>query len=129
LGGSNGPAWCPQSRTARCESCGETWEPDDLTVPGRCPSCSNYRAIADRCEECPLTELDQLRTRSEAGRLFELIKELQFNSKHFSIPWSDVGASVGIGLSIFEEEINRKRIDEQNEQQDRWQSDELARKR
>ena len=80
---------------------------DDTNVPGSCPSCGSKLATINRCCKCGLDDLDDARTCSNAGRLFERLLELEFDAAHFDIPWTDVTAEEVRGLQILKEERDR----------------------
>ncbi len=70
-------------------------------------------ATVNRCGRCGLDDLDDARTYSNAGRLFERLLELEFDATHFSIPWSDVTAEEVRGLQILKEERDRHHREQQ----------------
>jgi hypothetical protein len=76
----------------------------DTNAPGACPQCGGWQFIVNRCGHCLLDDLDYVRTHSVAGRLFERVLELEFDTEHFSIPWSDVTAEEVRGLQVLKEE-------------------------
>ena len=53
--------------------------------------------------------LEYVRAHSNAGRLFERLLELEFDTKHFSVPWSDVTVEEQRGLQLLEEERDKYR--------------------
>jgi len=98
---------CEVANEVECAKCGTQWEPEDTNTPGRCPECGAYECQVNRCDRCPLNDLDHVRSNSSAGRLLERVLQLDFNTEHFAVSWADVSAEEVRGLQILKEERNR----------------------
>ena len=107
-GGEDGPAACPDANDVTCGKCGLVRTVDDTTAPGAC-ECGSVQCTVNRCDHCPVNELEYVRAHSNAGRLFERLLELEFDTKHFSVPWSDVTVEEQRGLQLLEEERDKYR--------------------
>lgn len=107
--------------------CGERWEPEsgDVTVYGYCPSCNAQAAVVERCEGCPVLEIEHQRARTQSGRLLERVLEHEFDCKHYVVDPSAVDVEVREGLKILEQERGkweketRERQEEEREEQRR----------
>lgn len=114
-GGEDGPRKCPSANDVICGACGCRREVEDTTAPGKCPQCGDWKFTVDRCGHCHLHDLDYAREHSSAGRLFERLLELEFDSQHFAIPWSDVTAEEVRGLQILKSERDRYQREQHEE--------------
>ena len=63
--------------------------------------------VVNRCERCPVNDLDGVRARSNAGRLFDRVLELEFDVAHFAVPWDQVTAEEVKGLQALKDERDR----------------------
>jgi predicted RNA-binding Zn-ribbon protein involved in translation (DUF1610 family) len=106
-GGADGPRGCPEANDVTCGKCGVKREVEDTAAPGPCPECGSWLFTINRCAHCKLDHLDDARAHSHAGRLFERVLELEFDTAHFSIPWSDVTAEEVRGLQVLKDERDR----------------------
>lgn len=106
-GGEEGPGGCPNANDVTCGKCGLRREVEDTGAPGDCPQCGGRQFTVNRCERCPVNELEYVRAHSGAGRLFERVLELEFDCDHFAVPWGDVTAEEVRGLQILKEERAR----------------------
>jgi predicted RNA-binding Zn-ribbon protein involved in translation (DUF1610 family) len=120
-GGESAGHACPKAQDAECIQCGHIWQPDDTGVTGACPECQGWNIQILRCEGCPVEELSYVRSHSHAGRLFERVLELEFDSTNFSVPWADVTAEEVKGLQILKDERDKY-------QRERAKRDEEARR-
>lgn len=57
-----------------------------------------------RCPNCPVLEVETARMSTPAGRLLERVLDLDFDTKHFRIDWSDITAEEAMALKILEQE-------------------------
>ena len=80
---------------------------EDTNTAGECPECGSRGYRVNRCEHCPVNELEYVRAHSQAGRQLERILELEFDTAHFSIPWHEVTSEEVKGLQILKEERDR----------------------
>ena len=110
---SNDPGGCPDSKTITCQNCGADTEVEDTGAPGGCAHCGSRRVVVQRCEQCPMHELEYVRSHSRAGRLFERVLELEFSCNNFVVPWSDVTAEEAVGLQILKDERDRYQREQQ----------------
>jgi hypothetical protein len=95
---------CPLADTARCAPCGYQWKTDDPNVPGPCPSCDQNASVAERCESCPVVEVEYYRANTQTGLLLDRVLEHEFDCKHYRIDPGDVSAEVREGLKVLEHE-------------------------
>ena len=98
---------CPNANDVTCQKCGARREVEDTTAPGDCPQCGSRQYVVNRCDSCPVNELEHVRAHSAAGRLFERVLELEFACDNFSVPWADVTAEEVKGLQILKDERDR----------------------
>jgi predicted RNA-binding Zn-ribbon protein involved in translation (DUF1610 family) len=117
-GGESAGSACPKALDAECGKCGYVWQPEDTTVTGACPGCGGWDIRILRCEGCPVEELSYIRSHSHAGRLFERVLELEFDTKNFSVPWSDVTAEEVKGLQILKDERDRYQRERAKEEEE-----------
>lgn len=61
----------------------------------------------NRCERCPVAELERMRAQSPAGQLFERVLELEFACENFEVPWGEVTAEEVKGLQILRDERSK----------------------
>ena len=106
-GGEDGPRGCPDANDVTCQKCGFVREVEDTAAPGVCPQCGDRQFTVNRCERCPVNELEYVRTHSSAGRLFERVLELEFDCANFAVPWDQVTAEEVKGLQALKEERDR----------------------
>ena len=124
-GEEQGALGCPQADTVRCVACGLCWRPDDIAVPGACPSCDQYAAVAERCESCPVGEVEHYRTTTWTGQLLDRVLEHEFDAKHYKVEPGDVSAEVREGLKVVEQERvrwekeTREKADQEREERQR----------
>ena len=98
---------CPNANDVTCQKCGSRREVEDTGAPGECPQCGSRQFVVNRCEGCPVNELEYVRAHSAAGRLFERVLELEFACDNFAVPWADVTAEEVKGLQILKDERDR----------------------
>ena len=106
-GGEDGPRACPDANDVTCQKCGTRREVDDTSAPGSCPQCGGRVCVVNRCDRCPMLELEHVRAHSNAGRLFERVLELEFDTANFAVPWSEVTAEEVKGLQVLKDERDR----------------------
>ncbi|MGD0497533.1 MAG: hypothetical protein ABSC23_03755 [Bryobacteraceae bacterium] len=106
-GGEDGPRGCPDANEVTCQKCGKVREVDDTTAPGSCPECGDRNCTINRCDHCPMSELEWVRSHSNAGRLFERVLELEFDVEHFAVSWGEITAEEVRGLQVIKEERDR----------------------
>ena len=88
---------------------------EDTGAPGGCPQCGARQFTVNRCDRCPITELEYVRAHSAAGRLFERVLELEFDCNHLAVPWEDVTAEEVKGLQVLEAERDRYAREQQRD--------------
>jgi hypothetical protein len=54
-----------------------------------------------------MSELEWVRSHSNAGRLFERVLELEFDVEHFAVSWGEITAEEVRGLQVIKEERDR----------------------
>lgn len=106
-GGEGAGASCSQAQDAECLDCRHSWECEDTSAPGACPGCGKWNITIRRCESCPVDLLSHVRAHSHAGRLFERALELEFDTKNFAVPWSEITAEEVKALQILKDERDR----------------------
>jgi hypothetical protein len=106
-GGEQGASACPQADMVRCVACGLGWKPDDIAVPGQCPSCEQYASVPERCEPCPVVEVEYYRASTWTGQLLDRVLEHEFDAKHYHVDPGSVSAEVREGLKVLEQERSR----------------------
>lgn len=116
-GGEDGPRGCPDANDVTCQKCGTRREVEDTSAPGECPQCGGRQFVVNRCDRCPMNELEYVRAHSGAGRLFERLLELEFDCAHFSVPWNEVTAEEVRGLQVLKEERERYLREQQKNNQ------------
>lgn len=107
FGGAEGPDACGQSKTVKCIHCGRRWDAPNVWAPGRCPSCGELGFTVERCETCPIWDLEEAREHSRAGKLLTRLIQLDFTVDRFRLGWSDVTAVEARGLQVLKEERDR----------------------
>jgi hypothetical protein len=107
--------------TVRCVVCEYRWQPDDIEQPGRCPSCDQNASVTERCDSCPVVEVEHYRTQTPTGHLLERVLEHEFDCKHYRIEPGDVSAEVREGLKILEGERSRWERDTHEKRQQEWE--------
>lgn len=60
--------------------------------------------IVERCDQCPLDELDHYRRSSDAGRLLDRVLQLDFAAGSLRVSWDEVTAEEVKALQILREE-------------------------
>lgn len=126
-GEDQGASACPLADTVRCIACGYIWKAEDVGVPGRCPSCDQNAAVAERCESCPAVEVEHYRATTSTGQLLDRVLEHEFDTKHYQIDPGNVSAEVREGLKILEHERTRweretrEKADQEREERQRVQ--------
>jgi hypothetical protein len=109
----------------RCVACGYRWKADDVNVPGPCPSCDQNASVAERCESCPVVEVEHYRATTPSGQLLDRVLEHEFDTKHYRVDPGDVSAEVREGLKVLEhertrwEKETREKADQEREEQQR----------
>lgn len=77
----------------------------NITEP--CPSCDQTASAAERCESCPVVEVEYYRMSTATGQLLDRVLEHEFDTKHYHVDPGDVSAEVREGLKILEGERTR----------------------
>ena len=103
-GGTEGGHQCENANDVTCTKCGLRRTVEDTGAPGLCPECGERVYRVERCSDCPVGELEHVRSHSRAGRLVDRILQLEFDSKYFSVPWSEVNAEEVKALEIMKDE-------------------------
>lgn len=98
---------CPLADTVRCVACGYRWQADNVNVPGRCSSCDQMASVAERCESCPVVEVEHYRATTATGQLLDRVLEHEFDCKHYRVDPGGVSAEVREGLKVLEGERSR----------------------
>jgi predicted RNA-binding Zn-ribbon protein involved in translation (DUF1610 family) len=108
-GEEQGASGCPLANTVTCVACQYHWVPEstDVNVPGPCPSCGQEATVAERCESCPVVEVEHQRADSSTGRLLERVLEHDFDCKHYRLDPGTVSAEIREGLKVLESERTR----------------------
>ena len=104
---------CPNANDVTCQKCGARREVEDTAAPGECPQCGSRQFVVNRCEQCPVNELEYVRAHSSAGRLFERVLELEFDCAHFAVPWHEITAEEVKGLQVLKDERDRYQREKQ----------------
>jgi hypothetical protein len=105
--------------------CGYRWRVDDVNAPGPCPSCDQIASTAERCDNCPVVEVDHYRANTSAGHLLDRVLEHEFDCKHYHIDPRGVSAEIREGLKVLEterrswERESREKADQEREEQQR----------
>jgi hypothetical protein len=124
-GEDQGASGCPLADTVRCVACGYRWKADDVNVPGPCLSCDQNASVAERCESCPVVEVEHYRATTSTGQLLDRVLEHEFDTKHYHIDPGGVSAEVREGLKVLEQERTRweketrEKADQEREEQQR----------
>jgi hypothetical protein len=126
-GEEQGASDCPLAEIVRCVGCGYEWQPEsgDVNDPGRCPSCDQFASVAQRCETCPVVEVEYYRQTTATGQLLDRVLEHEFDCKHYKIDPGSVSAEVREGLKVLENERSRwerdsrEKADQEREEQQR----------
>jgi hypothetical protein len=106
-------------------ACSFRWQTDDVSVPGPCPSCGQNASVAERCESCPVVEVEHYRSTTSTGQLLDRVLEHEFDCKHYRIDPGDVNAEVREGLKVLEQERvrwekeTREKAEEERQEQQR----------
>lgn len=121
-GGKDHQRSCHQASTVHCLSCGYEWDCEDTGGPddpiyiraGHCASCGSSGITLNRCEDCPILDLEIARSTSHAGRLLNRVLDLDFAFEH-RIPIGDLPVTVEEfeGLKILSQERGKKQIEDQ----------------
>jgi hypothetical protein len=125
---------CPQATAVKCVACEYRWEPEsnDVNVPGPCPSCDQNASVAERCEMCPVVEVDHYRAITSTGQLLDRVLEHEFDTKHYRIEPGSVAADIREGLKILEQERTRwekeTREEAEREREERTRVQDMQRK-
>jgi hypothetical protein len=96
-----------------------------VNVPGPCPSCDQIASTAERCESCPVVEVEHYRATTSTGQLLDRVLEHEFDTKHYHIDPGGVSAEVREGLKVLEHERmrwereTREKADQEREEQQR----------
>jgi predicted RNA-binding Zn-ribbon protein involved in translation (DUF1610 family) len=88
----------------RCAACGYSWKVDDPSMMYACPACEETVSTPERCEACPVTEVEHYRSISSTGQLLDRVLEHDFDCKHYHMDPGSVSAEVREGLKILEHE-------------------------
>ena len=124
-GEDEGASACPLADTLRCVACGHRWRTEDVSIPEPCPSCDQNASVAERCESCPVVEVEHYRTTTVTGQLLDRVLEHEFDCKHYRVESSGISAEVREGLKILEhermrwEQETREKADQEREEQQR----------
>jgi hypothetical protein len=87
--------------------CQYTWKPEDVAFPGECPSCGQRAATIDRCEDCPVLDIEHYRSVTATGQLLDRVLEHDFDCKHYHIDPGGIDADVREGLKVLEQERSK----------------------
>jgi hypothetical protein len=94
-------------------------------VPGPCPSCDQNASVAERCESCPVVEVEHYRATTSTGQLLDRVLEHEFDTKHYHIDPGGISAEVREGLKVVEsertrwEKESREKADQERQEQQR----------
>jgi hypothetical protein len=102
----------------RCE---EEYIIEDTNVAEPCPRCAYLDSRVERCDTCPLTQLDHMRQNSRAGRLTDRVLQMEFSSERFRIDWESVTAEEARCLQILKAEREKYKYElwQREQQKDR----------
>ena len=83
-----------------------------------CPACKSKRTTIHRCATCPMVKLAEVRSASEAGKLLELVLELDDTINTYKVDWNEIQADQATGLRVLKDEREKYRAEkaEQNRQ-------------
>jgi hypothetical protein len=74
----------------------------------------------ERCEQCPLDELDKVRAQTAVGRLLDRVNDLDFETTRFRVSLEEVPADEFIGLRVLEQERVKRLQEDRAEQEEEW---------
>ena len=77
------------------------WVAADTSII-HCPDCGSRNTTLHRCSHCPFTALAEVRATSDAGKLLELVLELDDTVSTYKIGWKDGQTEQAIGLRILQ---------------------------
>jgi hypothetical protein len=128
-GEEHGASQCPLADTVKCVACEYRWQPEsgDVNVPDRCPNCDQNASVAERCESCPVVEVEYYRRSTSTGQLLDRVLEHDFDAKHYRIDPGGISAEVREGLKVLEtertrwERETREKADQEREERQRVQ--------
>lgn len=113
---------CPRVEVVRCTACQHVWEPEDgdlgpsdqplFRFVGPCPECESTALLAERCDECPVRQLEWARGHSAAGQLLNRILELEFDVKTLHADWSQITVEEAKALRVLDQERSKYQDDE-----------------
>lgn len=107
--------------TVSCAGCQCRWMPEDVSVPGACPACGQHASVVERCDSCPVVEVEQYRRGSATGLWLDRVLEHEFDCKHYEIDPGAVPADVREGLKIMESERARWERETREKQQEEFE--------
>jgi hypothetical protein len=79
--------------------------------------------VAERCESCPVVEVEYYRSTTSTGQLLDRVLEHEFDCKHYRVDPGDVSAEVREGLKVLEherarwEKETREKADQERQEQ------------
>lgn len=85
--------------------------------------------IVERCLECPLHKLEEVRSQGHLGRLMDYVLRLDFNADTFNISWDQVSAEEVLGLQILRDERRKYQLEKQDEERQRQEEEARFRNR
>ena len=113
----------------KCIACEHRWQPEDIERPGRCPECGQSSSVTQRCDGCPVTEVEYQRATTPTGRLLNRVLEHEFDAKHYNVDPGAISVEIREGLKVLEQERNKweqeTRERKQQEYEDRQRVREL----
>jgi hypothetical protein len=120
-GEQDGATACPLVTAVRCVGCGNSWEPPDIDLPGRCGSCGQSSATLERCDSCPVLEIAHYRATTAAGQLLERVLEHEFDCKHYKVDPGEVDVELREGLKMLEQERGKFDRQAHERRQQEWE--------
>ena len=124
-GGEKQQRDCPNATVIKCTECGTRYDAPFPESPPPCPSCKSTAGILQRCERCPVLEIEHVRSHSAAGALLERVLELDFDAKHFRIGWDEVTAEEAWGLKVLDQERGKWQKEDTEEKRRQWEAKQM----
>jgi len=91
----------------RCVACGHRWRVEDVSMSYACPACEETATTVERCDKCPVNEVEHYRGTTRCGQLLDRVLEHEFDTKHYHLDPGEVSAEVREGLKVLEQERSR----------------------
>ena len=111
----SGPYDCPYANDVVCSNCGLEERVPDTNIL-ECTECDS-RVTVKRCSQCPLTKLDEVRAESDAGRILEVILELDNAATNYRVGWDEIEADHARYIAILKEERGKWELEKARNRQ------------